>query len=139
MLVLVDGYSDGRSFFGAVLAVVVLRQHRELLQLPSHCDPRHAVDRGGVGTIRQHFFDRRHAGARNATELRLRKALLDPALLATAGVVRNRDAGLIELVDRFRRGEFWIARHSEHAHACGRVDDEVDHLQPVRGFRKRRN
>ena len=84
----------GAAFSGAVLAVVVLRQHGELLELAAHRDPRHAVDRHRVGALRHHFLDRRDAGAGDAAQLRLREALLDPAFLAAARVVRDRDLGL---------------------------------------------
>src|SRR5947209_14715630 len=43
-LVLVDGHADRRRLFRAVLAVVLFRQYRQLLQLAAHRDPWHAVD-----------------------------------------------------------------------------------------------
>jgi hypothetical protein len=86
----------------AVLAVVVLRQRRQRGELAAHRDPRHAIDRHGIGALRHHFLDRRDTGAGHAAQLRLRETLLHPAFLAAAGVVRDRDVGLVEIVDRLR-------------------------------------
>src|SRR6185437_16534009 len=69
VLVLVDRHADGRRLLRAVLAVVVLWQHGELLQLATHRDPRHAVDRHRIGALGQHFFDRRDPGACHTAQL----------------------------------------------------------------------
>src|SRR6266545_3964806 len=98
-LALVDRHADGRSLLFAVLAVVLLRQRGELLQLATHRYPRHAVDRRRVRALRHHFLHWRGPRTGDAAKLRLRKALLHPAFLASAGVISDRDIRLVELVD----------------------------------------
>jgi hypothetical protein len=66
--------------------------------------------------------------------LRFRKALFHPTLLTAAGVVRDRDARFIEIVDRLGSSEFRVGRQAEHADAGTRVDDEIDDLEALGCF-----
>src|SRR4051794_37081693 len=57
-LLLVDRNANALRFFGAALAVVVLRQGRESLHLARHRHIWDAVDGRGVGALRHHVLER---------------------------------------------------------------------------------
>src|SRR5262245_32256351 len=81
-----------------------------------------------IGTASARFAITSSTGAtprsRDATELRLWKALLHPAFFPPACVVRHGDVRPVEMVDALRLREFRIRLEAEHAHAGTRIDDE---------------
>jgi hypothetical protein len=139
LLALVDGQAHGRGFLLAVLAVVLLRVDT-VRPLTFWFRLTHGTRLIGAASARLAMISSTGAVAPELATARsfgLGETFLDPVLFGAAGEVGDGDVGAVEVVHRLHLGQLVVAGAAEHADAGGRIDDEVDHLEPLRRFTQR--